>query len=465
MRLLALLLLPTGAFAQLPEVVSPPGNPQTPEKIALGKALFWDEQLSESDEVACGTCHRPEAGGSDPRTFAHPGIDQILGTEDDTLGSPGTPGRGTPRRPRSVIGAAFGFELFWDGRAGEEFVDPLTGEVLLDWGAALETQSLKPILHPDEMGLDHGWGWPEVTAKLAKVTPLRRSPEVPGALSRWIDGRGYPELFEETFGDEAITPARIAMAIAAYERTLIPDRAPVVLEPGGGPSWSAQELEGLRVFRSLNCANCHLPGDGLYTDHSYHFLGTASRRAEPGLQTVTGLVQDGGHLQTPSLLNVSLRAPFFHNGSQATLMDVVEFYQRGGDHEPNAIGRLNMTLADKEALVVFLGRPMTDPRVLAGSPPFDRPLLFREVPDRLPIAAGVLRLHETPRPGGAAVQALFTWNGYPEDGAAPGGYLPVEFSIPDRAVLVGRTIEAAWIGPLAGERTQLTVRLQPDLPR
>ena len=461
-RVLVLLLLTTsGARAQLPEVTPPPGNPLSLAKAALGKTLFWDEQLSASDTVACGTCHRPEAGGSDLRVRRHPGADGIRGTPDDGLGSPGSPGRGTARRPRSVVGAAFGFDLFWDGRAGEQFVDPLTGETVLTFGAGLETQALAPILHPDEMGRDEGWGWPEVCTKLRLVTPLARSPRLPGRLERWIGGRGYPELFEEAFGDGEVTPVRIALAIATYERTLIPDRAPALLQPEGGPGWSSLELDGLRLFESLNCATCHPPGEGLFTDQAYHYLGTRPRGADPGLAGITGLREDSGRMQTPCLLNVSLRAPFFHGGTEATLGDVIAFYVRGGDNEPNEIGRLDLSAVEQAALVAFLGRPLTDPRLLSGMPPFDRPLLAGEEDPRPQLAAGLLQL------AGGQEMGLFTWSG-PRQGSdpAPGGFLPVEFMVPDRAVLVGRTLEAWWLGPTGSNApSALLVRLQTTLPR
>lgn len=463
-RLLLLLLLPlaASAAAQLPEVVAPPGNPVTEARASLGKALFWDEQLSAEDRVACGTCHRPGAGGSDPRAELHVGPDGVEGTDDDSLGSPGTPGHVTARRPRSVIGAAFGFELFWDGRAEEGFVDPVTGETVLEWGAGLESQAVVPIVHHGEMGAE-GWGWDRVTAKLERARPLALSPRVPGRLARWIGERGYPALFEEAFGDALVTPARIAQAIAGYERTLIPDLAPVLLYPGGGPDWTRAERDGLALFRTLTCSICHPPDQGIFTDQAYHYLGTAPRAADEGLGGVTGIDTDRGRMRTPSLLNVALRPPFFHDGSQATLADVVEFYDRGGDHEPNEIGPLDLSAEEKEALVAFLGRPLTDPRLAAGTPPFDRPLLSSEEDPGPAVLAGMLRLEEA----GAPAPTLFTWRGEaPHAPLAPGDYLPVEFPIPDRPVLVGRTLHASWVGPLGRPSMEVVrVVLRPELPR
>jgi len=142
--LAALCFAPTLA-AQLPPVPIPAENPITTDKVNLGKVLFWDEQLGSTRNVACGTCHRPDAGGGDPRAaFAvNPGPDGLFGTDDDIHGSPGVPrnfadgtyGKHaifgldvqiTGRLAPSAINAAFNPEQFWDGRAVGTFKDPLT---------------------------------------------------------------------------------------------------------------------------------------------------------------------------------------------------------------------------------------------------------------------------------------------------------------------------------------------------
>ena len=131
----------SGVIGDFPQVAFPPGNPSTPEKIELGRALFFEEQLSTDDTMACATCHLPATGGADPRAGAPaPGVDGILGTLDDEFGSPGmirqdAAGRyehhpafgvarqATERNAPSVIGAAFFSHLFWDQRAGPAFLD------------------------------------------------------------------------------------------------------------------------------------------------------------------------------------------------------------------------------------------------------------------------------------------------------------------------------------------------------
>src|SRR5262245_37486826 len=161
------------ATAQLPLAWQPPQNPSTHIKVVLGKILFWDEQLSSDDSIACGTCHLPEFGGSDGRWAQgpHPGPDGVYGTADDIHGSQGVSRQAnngdftldavfglrvqvTRRVAPTNLGAAHHSELFWDGRADSQFVDPETGLVLIPVGGALESQAVGPILSPVEMGKD-----------------------------------------------------------------------------------------------------------------------------------------------------------------------------------------------------------------------------------------------------------------------------------------------------------------------
>ena len=217
------------SFAQLPPVPVPAENPITEAKRVLGKLLFWDEQLSSDNTVACGTCHRPGSGGADPRAARHPGTDK--GTIDDVLGSPGIvsldrDGRRTthpmfgdqpqvtPRLAPSNFAALWAEQVFWDGRAGSEFRDPLSGEIVIAGGGALENQALAALSNSAEMAKT-GRTWSELADKLTRAEPLALATELPadliGALNEHAD---YPSLFESAFGDGAITPVRIAFAIA-----------------------------------------------------------------------------------------------------------------------------------------------------------------------------------------------------------------------------------------------------------
>lgn len=410
LAVLTLACLP--ASAQLGPPPVPAGNPITPEKVLLGKALFFEEQLSSTRSLACGTCHDPLAGGGDPRASTaealHPGPDGVFGTADDAVGSLGAP-RSVPggtyrfhqsfglapqvtrRQTTGTFTGAYDPSLFWDGRAGEVLVEPTSGEVVLASGAALEVQALEPLLSPREMGSD-GRTWSDVVQRLEESTPLALATDL-GALGTWIAGRDYPALFEEAFGDEDITPARIAMALATYQRTLVPTDTPVdPLIAGLDHDLTDQELRGGTLFRTpetTGCIGCHtLP---LYADGEFHYTGVRPVDQDPGRFAVTGDPADMGKVRTPSLRNVELTAPYFMDGRFATLEEVVDFYDRGGDFDaPNKDPRirpLGLTAEQKADLVAYLRRPFTDLRVLAGTAPFDRPTLYGGS-DREPAAYG-----------------------------------------------------------------------------
>jgi cytochrome c peroxidase len=381
---------------------APPGNPVTAAKTDLGMALFWDEQLSSTRSVACGTCHIPSAGGSDPRSIAgsfasiNPGADQVFGTADDVVGSPGVP-RSRPngqynldaifgvkpqvtgRKTPSAIGVGYSPSLFWDGRAGNQLVDPITNAVVLPFGAALENQVLGPPVSTAEMAHD-GRDWNDVATRIANSKPLQLSPLIPPSLQAWIANRSYPQLFLEAYGSTAVTPVRIAMAIATYERSLVPNQTRFDQSLAGNQSLTPQEQQGLQLFNSINCVTCHT-GNRLTNDQFFN-IGVRPIGEDVGRFAVTGNLGDRGRFKVPSLRNVELRAPYFHNGSQATLVDVVNFYNRGGDfNSPTKDPRivpLGLSGGQRAALVAFLSAPLTDNRVILESGPFERPLLYTE---------------------------------------------------------------------------------------
>ncbi|MEP7337149.1 MAG: cytochrome c peroxidase, partial [Acidobacteriota bacterium] len=240
---------------------------------------------------------------------------------------------------------------------------------------ALESQIAGPPVNSTEMA-HTGRDWNDVAARVTASKPLALSPEVPAALTTWISGRSYPELFTEAFGTSDITPTRIALAIASYERTLYSDRTPADLN-----DLTQAEARGQQVFNQSRCDVCHRPN--LFTDDQFHNTGIRPAAEDSGLFAVTGNPQDQGKFRTPSLRNVELRAPYMHNGRFATLEAVVEFYNRGGDVnapnlERNLIRPLNLSAQQKSDLVAFLKRPLTDPRVAAETAPFDRPMLYTE---------------------------------------------------------------------------------------
>jgi cytochrome c peroxidase len=380
----------------------PPGNPITASKVLLGKAIFWDEQLSTNGTVACGTCHVASRGGADLRSSASdpgsrlPGPDGILGTADDVIGSGGISRQDangtyvldatrrllpqiTGRNAPSYVNAAYAPLLFWDGRATGTFTDPTTGAVVLQNGAALESQAANPPVSDVEMA-HVGRSWTDVAAKLAASTPLRLAPSLSPDLESWLGGRSYPDLFLEAFGTSDVTPSRILLAIGSYERTQFSNQAPIDDFLNGNPNaLTPLEQQGRQIFNGVGaCNTCH--AGALFSDNQFHYIGVRPQNDDLGRSVVTNDPGDRGAFRTPSLRNVELRGAHFHNGGMATIEDVVAFYDRGGDfgapNKPPQIRPLGLTPQQQQALAAFLRRPLTDPRVAAETAPFDHPTLF-----------------------------------------------------------------------------------------
>lgn len=396
-----------GGPPPLPPLGPPPvpaENPQTAAKVALGQALFWDEQLSTTATVACGTCHMPRAGGNEPRTLqpngasVHPGADQLFGTADDIVGSMGVPSHDSSglyqrnslfgmapqvgnRQSQSAINGAYPTTLFWDGRAGPAFADPVTQTLLIPAGGALENQALGPVVNSVEMA--HSLRTlSDVGARVAAMRPLRLSPSVPQALRDWIAGRDYPALFNEVFGSPEVSPARIALAIASYERSLVANQTPHDLQAAGQPVMTQPELAGRQAFQQAGCARCH--GGPLLSDNNFHYIGARPQSADPGRFGVTGANADRGRMRTPPLRNIELSPPYMADGRFRTLEEVIDFYNRGGDFTaPNKDPRivpLGLTPQQRAAIVTFLRRPLTDVRARDETGPFERPMLLSESP-------------------------------------------------------------------------------------
>ncbi|MAE64318.1 MAG: hypothetical protein CMJ18_08590 [Phycisphaeraceae bacterium] len=376
----------------------PPENPFTEEKRVLGKVLFWEEQLSSDDTVACGTCHRPERGGADPQFGRNPGVDGNIGTPDDVFGSRGVirsdvnkdyqpsadfglSRQVTGRRAPDFTGAAYHDNIFWDGRATSEFTDPQTGLVSIASGGALESQAVGPILADTEMAHE-GRTWADVTTKLAEATPLKLASNVPPDMANaLVANPTYPDLFQDAFGDPAITAERIAFAIATYERTLVPDLTPWdAFNAGNQNALSPPQQQGRNLFMGAGrCNQCHPPP--LFSDGTFRNIGLRPINEDAGRQDVTGDPADRGKFKVPSLRNVALRSRFFHNGRQAGLSGAVEVYDNSGgpfnNNRDPVLQGLNFNPNQRELIADFL-EALTDPRAELGTFPFDRPTLYTE---------------------------------------------------------------------------------------
>ncbi|MCH8824302.1 MAG: hypothetical protein IH984_12455 [Planctomycetes bacterium] len=417
----------------LPPVPVPVENPITPQKAILGKMLFWDEQLSSDNTVACGTCHRPAFGGSDPRLGMHPGPDGIFGFNDpstgidDTIGSPGVirtdssgnfladiifgldvqvTGRGSP----TTFFGMYADDIFWDGRARSTFINPQTGEVSIASGGALESQAVGPILSDVEMASE-GRTWSLVADKLASVRPLALAPDLTDDIEAALAvDPNYPQLFEAAFGSTDITAERIGFAIATYERGLLPDQTPY----DTGTMTQQQQLGFDLLTRNTVCLNCHVPPQ--FTDNLFHNIGLRPSADDLGRMIVTGNPADVGRFKTPTLRNSGLKSVLMHVGWIVDVQDSIDFYNAGTqdtghvqftedqDSIPPGNGNYNNInmpeqvggIMFQQAVVDFITNGLTDPRVLAQEPPFDRPPLHTESLDPNPLVTG----NGTPGSGG-----------------------------------------------------------------
>jgi cytochrome c peroxidase len=359
-------------LAALPAAVpAPPDNPTTPERVALGRLLFWDPILSGPKDVACATCHHPAFGYAD-------GLDLSIGANGVGAGPARSFGAGhTPRlvkrNSQSILNVAFNglttggdavaaaAPMFWDLRV-----------------RGLEAQALEPLKALEEM---RGDAYPEERAVPAAVARLAAIPE-------------YRRLFARAFDERnPVNQLNLARALAAFQRTLVAANAPFDrYVRGDATALSAEQISGMEQFQSAGCVNCH--SGPMFSDFATHVLGVPDngKLTEPDAG-----ISNTYAFRTPSLRNLGVTAPYMHNGAFATLQDVVNFYQRisrgggrrggGGaarSNNPNVAPdridplarRLNMRGRGQRDLIAFLGA-LTDPE-------FDR-----SIPDRVPSALAV----------------------------------------------------------------------------
>lgn len=283
-------------FEPIGEMPVPEDNKMTDEKVELGKTLYFDPRLSGNNKLSCMTCHAPGAGYGD-------GLETFIGFE----GAQGA------RNSPTIINSGYYPETFWDGRAG-----------------SLEEQALGPIQSEVEMNQDLD----ELVIELNGVPT-------------------YVEQFNTVFNDP-ISANNIAKAIAAFERTIvISDTAFDRYLQGQEDAISADAKEGMKLFAGkAGCITCH--AGPMLSDYSYHNLGITG---DEGRYEFTKNEEDKGKFRTTGLRGVAYTAPFMHDGSFATLEDVVNYYNDGGgDHENKSdlINPLNLTESEVKQLVAFM---------------------------------------------------------------------------------------------------------------
>ena len=278
----------------------------TPERVALGWQLFYDARLSKDETISCASCHVGEAGFADPRK-----------------GSVGAGGAVGGRNAPPIINAAFNASQFWDGRS-----------------PSLEDQALGPMQNPIEM-----------------------ANTLEGVEARLNDIPGYRQQFKDIFGAERISSDLVGKAIASFERVVLSGNAP----------WDRWEYErdeaavsdavrrGEALFHGkASCAQCHAGPN--YTDADggrFHNIGVGMSVPEPdlGRYNVTEQEEDRGAFKTPTLRNIAETAPYMHDGSVATLEEVIDFYESGGEPNPwldSKMMPLSLTDQEKQDLLAFL---------------------------------------------------------------------------------------------------------------
>ena len=293
--------LPLGSDAVLPV---PPANPLACGRVALGRRLFFDVRLSRQRATSCATCHDPKRAFTDGRVLP--------------IGDGATAGT---RNVPTLFGRAYGEFQFWDGRAG-----------------SLEEQALQPFTNPREFANSHE----EVEHRLR-------------------EDRAYRSAFASVFDGREPSAHLAALAIAGFVRTLVTGDAPVdrFMLNRDSTALTPEARRGFELFRfKAGCIRCHEPP--LFSDERFHNTGVAWRDsafADSGRLLVSGRPEDAGAFKTPTLRNTALTAPYMHDGSIASLEEVLEFYDRGGRPNPHLdplFRPLNLTAPEKADLVAFL---------------------------------------------------------------------------------------------------------------
>ena len=293
------LVLPAGF--PMPNV--PANNPITPSKVSLGRYLFYDASLSSTGSKSCASCHSLTNGFSDTSAVS-------MGVRES--GS---------RNALPLINVAYDTTFFWDGRAH-----------------SLEMQAGMPILNPVEMAND----------SISVVTTLNKS-------------AFYRSLFASAFGDNstdgnAITFSRVCQALATFERTFISGNSAYDrFAAGDSSALTPSQLRGFTLFKNDSCMSCHSGVN--FSDNAYHSTGLVPFYSDDGREDVSFNGEDNGKFRTPTLRNVALTAPYEHDGSMKTLLQVIDHYNKGGEHNSTQDPRikpLNLSSSQEQDIINFL---------------------------------------------------------------------------------------------------------------
>lgn len=291
----------------LPPIPWPKNNLYNSKKAELGRLLYFDTRLSTNATISCASCHAPSEIFSDRRPL-----------------SIGIQGQKGTRHSMTIINAAYQPILFWDGRA-----------------KSLEEQSKGPLSNPKEMTLfddPHEAHW--------------------HCQERVKSIEGYRILFKEVFNNEECSIDDIAKAIATFERTVLSGNSAYDRYiKGNKEAMTTEQIQGYKIFLSKGCIDCHHGVN--FSNGEFMNIGIGMNKHNPdlGRYVYTKNKRDWGAFKVPILRDVAKRHPYMHDGSLVTLEAVIDYYDKGGNPNPNLhplMQPLHLTSIEKKALISFL---------------------------------------------------------------------------------------------------------------
>jgi cytochrome c peroxidase len=290
------------------EIPFPKDDPYSAAKLTLGRLLFWDPLLSGSRTVSCASCHNPALSWGD-------GLPRAVGEKDDKLAL----------RTPTLLNVAWIPELGW------------TGHFL-----SLEAVTFGPITGAKNMNL-------------SKKELLKRLSAIPG----------YDSAFQMAFGEGKITPSKVEMALATFQRSIVSSEAPFDRWiDGQKDAISPSAQRGFDLFNGkARCVSCH--SGWAFTDGSFHDVGSAKAEDIGRGKLFPTSIKLQHAFKTPTLRDVARRAPYMHDGSVATLAEVIDLYDKGGIDRPSRaedVRPLHLSKGEKADLIAFLNTLTGDPQ-------------------------------------------------------------------------------------------------------